>query len=129
MPGDGTQENHLPVAVGSAQSFLCYVREYRHLTLVRPLTQDACWLPEGHQNRTKIGLRPLAGLLLTRYARCSAIQSEEKRGDIDAADCAIRPRANADDSACDQAVQNQETRCFRLARLRPQRGLAQQPAA
>jgi hypothetical protein len=37
MPGDGTQENHLPVAVGSAQSFLCYVREYRHLTLVRRL--------------------------------------------------------------------------------------------
>ena len=41
-----------------AQSFLCYVREYRHLTLVRPLAQDACWLPEGHQNRIKIGLRP-----------------------------------------------------------------------
>src|SRR6516165_7486774 len=43
----------------------------------------------GCQKAIKTGLR--SACALTRYARCSAIQSEEKRGDIDAADCAIRP--------------------------------------
>src|SRR6516225_10247503 len=109
-----------PHGTRSSGVFLALRSQYKHPLLVRPFAQGARWLPEDcHQSLTQIGLRLLASFLPPLYARCSAIQSEEKRRDIDAADCAIRPRANADNCAYGEKVQNRETKCFPLARLRP----------